>query len=187
MGWGSGGDTLASTTVSNLATPTPAPPHKGEGKELYAAVTDEFLRRALAPLRPQRFFGGNEIGAVGEIEAIAVGPMLVDAAPRIGPVIVDLAAQHMAADAPHVLVLAVLFQVLVAHAHVVDVRHLEGEVIQAGLVGIETEEDVMIDVSVAAVAAVERADQIILVLGIDVVRADQAQRLAEPADGFAKF
>src|ERR1700686_4249564 len=164
VGGGSGGEARALTSATYLPTPTPAPPHKREGKELHAHVIDEFLRRPLAPLRPQRFFRGNEIGTVGEIEAIAVGPMLVDAAPWIGPVVIDLAAQHMAADAPHVLVLAALFQVLVAHADVVDVRHLEGEVVQPGLLGIETEEDVMIDVSVAAVAAVERPDQIVLVL-----------------------
>src|SRR5579862_2706041 len=106
MGWGSGGATLVSTTVSDLSTPTPTPSHKGEGLDLRAGVTDEFLRRPLAPLRPQRFFGGNEIGAIGEVEAIAVGPVLVDAAPGIGPIVIDLAAEHVAADAPHMLVLA---------------------------------------------------------------------------------
>src|SRR5580700_6114909 len=188
-GWGGGREVMYQRRRLRLPHhPHPCPsPQGGGGKILYAHVIDEFLRRPLAPLRPQRFFGGNEIGAVGEIEAVAVGPMLVDAAPRIGPVVVDLAAQHMAADAPHVLVLAALFQVFVAHADVVDVRHLEGEVIQTGLLRIETEEDVMIDVSVAAIAAVERSDQIVLVLGVDVIRADQAQRLAEPADGLVKF
>src|ERR1700691_6243526 len=73
-------------------------------------VIDELLRRPLAPLRPQRFLGGNEIGAVGEIETIAVGPVLVHASPRIGPVVVDLAAEHVPANAPHVLVLAGLFE-----------------------------------------------------------------------------
>ena len=68
---------------------------------------------------------GNEMRTIGEIEAIAVGPMLVHAAPRIGPVIVDLAAKHVAADAPHVLVGAERFEEVVAHAHVVDVGHLE--------------------------------------------------------------
>ena len=35
VGWGSGGDVLASTLASYLATPTPAPPHKGEGNRFY--------------------------------------------------------------------------------------------------------------------------------------------------------
>src|SRR5580704_4569711 len=33
-GWGSGGGARASTFATHLATPTPAPPHKGEGKEI---------------------------------------------------------------------------------------------------------------------------------------------------------
>src|SRR5271169_5752629 len=48
VGWGSGGVTLASTLASYLTTPTPAPSHKGEGKELHADVIDEFLRRPFA-------------------------------------------------------------------------------------------------------------------------------------------
>src|SRR5580704_15421498 len=32
MGWGSRGDAQASTKVTSLPTPTPAPPHKAEGK-----------------------------------------------------------------------------------------------------------------------------------------------------------
>ena len=52
---------------------------------------------------------------------------------------------------------------------------------------VEAEEDVMIDVGIAAVAAVERADQVVLLAGIDVVRADEAQRLAEPAHGLVEF
>src|SRR5580692_5469027 len=32
VGWGSGGDARASTFTTYLTTPTPAPPHKGEGK-----------------------------------------------------------------------------------------------------------------------------------------------------------
>src|SRR5580700_6271391 len=188
-GWGGGREAMRARRRSQLTSrPPPLPlPTGGRGKKSYTHMIDEFLRRPFAPLRPQCFFGGDEIGAVGEVEPVAVGPMLMDAAPRIGPVVIDLAAQHMTADAPHVLVLAGLLEVFMAHADVVDVRHLEGEVIQAGLLGIETEEDVMIDVSVAAVAAVERADQIVLVLGVDVVRADQAQRLAEPAHGLAEL
>src|SRR5579863_9603554 len=90
-----------------------------------AGVVDELFRRLLAPLRHQSFVDRNEIGAVGKIETVAVRPMLMDAAPRIGPIVVDLAAENMAADTPHVLVTEFL-QIVVAHADVVDVRHLEG-------------------------------------------------------------
>src|ERR1700722_8272582 len=90
-----------------------------------AGVIDEFLRRRLAPLRHQGLLGGQEVRAVGQIQAVAVGPMLVHAAPRIGPVVVDLAAQDMAAAPPDVLVGAKLLEIVVGHADVVDVRHLE--------------------------------------------------------------
>src|SRR5690348_14860647 len=82
-------------------------------------VVDELLRRRLAPLRDERLLGRHQVRAVGEVEAVRVGPVLVHAAPRVGPVVVDLAAQHVPADAPHVLVLAALLQVVVAHADVV--------------------------------------------------------------------
>ena len=64
----------------------------------------------LSPHCDRALLPPNEVGAVGEIEPVAVGPMLVDAAPGIGPVVVDLAAEHVAADAPHVLVLAELLR-----------------------------------------------------------------------------
>jgi hypothetical protein len=41
----------------------------------------------------------------------------------------------------------------------------------------------MVDEGLAAVDAVERADQIVLLAGIDVVRADEAEMVTEPADG----
>src|SRR5580698_4568077 len=82
-GWDGGREAARERRRSQLTSrPPPLPlPTRGREKKSYAHVIDEFLRRPLAPLRPQRFFGGNEIGAVGKIEAIAVGPMLMDAAP----------------------------------------------------------------------------------------------------------
>ena len=111
--------------------------------------------------------------------------MLVDAAPRIGPVVVDLTAEHVAADAPHVLV-AELFQMMVAHGDVVDVRHLERQMIKPGLLMRQTEEDVVIDVIVAAIAAIERADDVVLLFDIDVIGADEAEHLAEPGHRLGK-
>ena len=113
--------------------------------------------------------------------------MLVHVAPWVGPVVIDLAAQHVPADAPHVLVLAELREVVVAHADVVDVHHLEREVVEPGLLVVETEEHVVIDVMLAAVAAIERADQVVLVARINIIGADEAEHLAEPGHGLGKF
>ena len=70
-----------------------------------------------------------------------------------------------------------------ADEHVVDVLHLEREMIEAGAFVPHAEERVMVDVIVAGVDPAELADDVVLVAGVDVVRADQAERLAEPADG----
>src|SRR5207245_10616848 len=55
---------------------------------LRADAADELLGRRAAPLRDQRFFGRQEMALVLHVEAIGVGPVLVHAAPRIGPVVV---------------------------------------------------------------------------------------------------
>jgi hypothetical protein len=75
----------------------------------------------------------------------------------------------------------------VAHGDVVDVGHLERHVVEPGLLMAQAEEHVVVDVGVAAVAAIERADQVRLLARIDIVRADEAERLAEPSDGFVEF
>ena len=81
--------------------------------------------------------------------------MLVHATPRVGPVVVDLAAEHVPPEPPHVLVDAKLLEIVVAHGDVVDVLDLEREVVEPGLGMVEAEEHVMIDIGIAAVAAVE--------------------------------
>ena len=86
----------------------------------------------------------------------------------------------MAPDAPHVLVLAKALHVLVTHEHVVDVLHLVREMVQPRAVVADAEERVVIDVGRAAVEAVERPDEVVLASLVDVVRADEAERLAEP-------
>src|SRR5262249_20083086 len=55
-----------------------------------ADVPDELLRRAGAPLRAKSFLGGDEIATVMNIQAVRVGPMFVDAAPGISPIVIDL-------------------------------------------------------------------------------------------------
>src|SRR5919204_4414114 len=107
---------------------------------------DELFRRPLAPLGDQTLLGRNQIGAVLHVQAVAVRPVLVHAAPRIRPVVIDLAAEQVPPDAPHVLVLADLLEILVPGEHVVDVGDLEREVIQARTLVLDAEEDVMVDV-----------------------------------------
>src|SRR5579863_3410211 len=126
------------------------------------------------------------MGTIGEIEAVAVGPMLVHAAPWVSPIVVDLAAKHVPADAPHVLVGPESFKVVVTHADVVDIGNLERKMIQSGLLMPQAEEDMVIDIGVAAIAAIERSNQIVLAFDVDVVRTDHSQHFAEPIDGFAK-
>src|SRR5712691_4144226 len=132
-------------------------------------VGDEFLRHRLAPLRAQSFLRRQQLGAMARVEHVGVGPVLVHPAPRILPVVVDLTAEDVPPDAPYVLVLARLAQVLMAEHDVVDALHLEGEVIQADLGTLEAQEHVMIDEGLAAVAAVERRDDVVLGAGVDVV------------------
>src|SRR5258708_39907586 len=85
------------------------------------------------------------------------------------------------------LVLAELLQVMVAGEDIVDVLDLEGQVVEPGPAVGEAEEDVVVDILLAAVAAVERADEVVLAADIEVVGADEAQRVAEPLHGLAQL
>src|ERR1700730_12410901 len=58
--------------------------------------------------------------------------------------------------------------------------------IEPGLLMRQAEEDMMIDVAIAAVAAIERADDIIFVLDIDVVGTDKSEHFAKPIHRLAK-
>src|SRR5262245_64565018 len=60
---------------------------------LLAHVTDEFIGRTIAPLADERFLGGQQVPRRARVQPVRVGPALVDPAPRVGPVVVDLAAQ----------------------------------------------------------------------------------------------
>src|ERR1700749_2003106 len=96
-----------------------------------ADVAPEFLRRPGAPLRSEALLGRHQGAAVMGVQPVGVGPVLVDTTPWICPVVVHLAAQQMAADAPHVLVFAEAVEIPVANEDVVDVLHLEREMIEA--------------------------------------------------------
>ena len=71
---------------------------------------------------------------------------------------------------------------LVADHDVVDVGGLVGQMVEARLVAADAEEDVVVDIVVAAVEPVERADDVVLLVGIDLVRAAEAEHLAVPAE-----
>src|SRR6516165_7187936 len=107
--------------------------------------------------------------------------MLVHAAPRVGPVIEQLAADQMAADAPHMLV-TLARQMLMADHHVVDVGGLVRQMVEPAPVATDAEEGVMVDIAVSAVETVERADDIALLAGIELVRAAKAEHIAVPTE-----
>src|SRR5438876_9661291 len=147
---------------------------------LRADGPEELLRRPLSPLRDEPLLGREQVRAVLDVQGIGVRPSLVHPLPRIRPVVVDLAPEQMPSDPPHVLVLAELPEVLVAHEDVVDVLDLEGQVVEPRALVPDAEEHVVVDVFPAAVAAIEGSDDVVLAPRVDVVRADEAEVLAEP-------
>ena len=114
------------------------------------------------------------------IEHVGVRPVLMHTAPGILPVIVDLAAEDMPADTPDMLVFFHLDDVLVAEHHVVYVLRLKRQVVDAGLGSLDAKKHVMIDISLALIAAVERGDDVVFFTGIDFVGTDQAEHFAIP-------
>ena len=52
---------------------------------------------------------------------------------------------------------------------------------------VEAEEHVMIDVGVAAVAAIERTDEVALFASVNIIRANEAEHLAEPIHGLPEL
>src|SRR5260370_868740 len=153
--------------------PDPAPP-------LCHRVVHEALGRRLAP-RSAELAAAPQIGRHAGVQHIGVGPMLVHPAPRVAPVVEYLAAERMPADAPEVLV-ALLHQVFVADHDVVHIGGFVRQVVEPGLVAADAEEDVVIDIIVAAVEPVERADDVVLAVGPHLVRAAEAEHVAVPAE-----
>src|SRR5215469_5910000 len=118
-------------------------------------MTSELLRRSRAPLRAESFLSRDKIAAIVDVQPIGVGPMFMYAAPRIGPVVVDLTPQQMAANAPHMFILAQAVQVLVADEYIVDVLNLEGEMVEAGSLIPHAEECVMIHIIITSIDPAE--------------------------------
>src|SRR5262245_63711823 len=59
--------------------------------------------------------------------------------------------------------------------------------VQPSLLVLEAEEHVVIDVLVAPVTAIERTDEVVLALYVHVVRANEAQGVAEPLHGLLEL
>src|SRR4029453_15470353 len=127
-------------------------------RRLRRDVPEELLRRIGAPLAHEALLHGEEVRAAPRVGPIGVRPALVPPAPRVAPVVVDLAAQEMTAHAPHVLVLPQPCQVLVVLEDGVHVRDLEGHVVEPGPVVLHAEERVVVHILLSAVTAVEGAD-----------------------------
>jgi hypothetical protein len=94
---------------------------------------------------------------------------LMDAARGISPIVVDLTAEQVTADAPHVLELAETVQIFTADEHVVDVLHLERKMIEAGALVPHAEEGVVINLIVAGIDPAELANDVLPLPGINVV------------------
>src|SRR5207302_5286474 len=109
------------------ARPRPSRPRRGTC-ELRADALDELLRRRPAPLGAERLVRRQQIRAAPGVQAVGVGPALVYPTPGIRPVVVDLAAEQVPTDPPHVLVFAEFLQALVTTEHVIDIMDLEREV-----------------------------------------------------------
>lgn len=84
------------------------------------------------------------------VEQVPVDVVLEDEAGRVKPVVKDLAAHDVAADAPAVLV-ALVSQPVVAQDLRVKVVRLKGGVVHVALGALEEEEAVVVDLFVAAV------------------------------------
>src|SRR5947207_10058516 len=144
-------------------------------------VLDEALRRRLAPLRAEPDFDRVLRGAAARVQHVGVGPVLVHAPPRVFPVVEDLAAEQMPADAPDVPVARGAL-LLVADHEVFEALHLERQMVEPDVRRLEAEERVMVDERVAAVAAVERSDEVVGRARVDLVRRQKTEHLAVPAD-----
>ena len=80
--------------------------------------------------------------------------MLVDTTPWIAPVVEDLSAKEMTPYAPHGFVFFRVQMVMTEH-QVIEVLHLERYMIETIFGSVTAEEHVVIDVGIAAIAAIE--------------------------------
>lgn len=101
------------------------------------------------------------------VEQVAVDVVLEDELGGVEPVVKDLAAHDVAADAPAVLV-ALVAQPVVAQDLGVEVVGLEGGVVHMALGALEEEEAVVVDLLVAAVQPEEDGYVFVLVVIVEL-------------------
>ena len=116
---------------------------------------------------------------LARIEDVAIGVVLVLLAPGVAPVVEDLAAEKMPADAPGMPV-APCHHDLLTHLDRVQVDHFKRNVIDLGFEPERDEQRVMVGRLVAAIEAHERADRRSVGQAHDV-GGDEAERVHVPA------
>ena len=140
---------------------------------------DEVVGQVGAPLiepgAVEHVIAGRLVG----VEQVSVRIVLVLLAPGIAPVVEDLAAEQMPADAPGVAV-PLRHQDLLAHLDRVEVDDLEGDMVDLRFEASRDEQRVMVARLVAAVEAHERPDRG-SVLKAHHVRRKEAERVHIPA------
>src|SRR5271163_2498729 len=109
-----------------------------------------------SPLRAHQFLERRDSRAPDSIEQVAVGPMFNGVAPRVAPIVENLAAQDMAAYAPFMMPSLLAKPVVPAH-QVVEIRDFERGMIKLRLSGADQEQGVMIARNCATIAAQKRA------------------------------
>src|SRR5205814_7070285 len=172
--------------VQTLWNPSPHPDPlrprgaEGEWRRLPYRVVHELFGDRLAPW-PVQLVPADQVRRHAGVQHVGIGPVLVHPAPGVAPVIEHLAAERMPADAPEVLI-ALRLHDFVADHDVVDVSRLIGEVVEPRLVAADAEEGVVVDIVLAAVEPVERADDVVGAVNVDLVGAAQTEDLAVPAE-----
>lgn len=101
------------------------------------------------------------------VEQVAVDVVLEDELGGVEPVVEDLAAHDVAADAPAVFV-ALVAQPVVAQDLGVEVVSLEGGVVHVALGTLEEEETVVVDLLVATVQPEEDGYVLVLVVVVEL-------------------
>lgn len=107
------------------------------------------------------------LGWILAVEQVAINIVLEDELGRVEPVVEDLAAHDVAADAPAVLV-ALVAQPVVAEDLGVKVVRLEGRVVHVALGALEEEEAVVVDLLVAAVQPEEDGYVFVFVVVVEL-------------------
>src|SRR5271156_5694318 len=126
-----------------------------------------------SPLRAHQLLDRRDSRAPGSVEQVAVGPMFDGVAPRVAPIVENLAAQDMAADAPFMLPSLLAKPVVPAH-QVVEIRDFERGMIELRLSSADQEQGVMVARNCATIAA-QKCAQRFSAAQIYLVRRDETE------------